>query len=52
VWFVVCQLGFGLVGGYVVARSTNISTMQSWHFADRAFVDAPGLLPPREDEPE
>jgi hypothetical protein len=52
IWFVACQLGFGLVGGYVVARSTNISTMQSWNFADRAFVEAPGLLPPREDEAE
>lgn len=52
VWFVACQLGFGLVGGYVVARSTSISTMQSWPLAERAFVDAPGLRPPREDEPE
>ena len=52
VWFVACQLGFGLAGGYVIARSTQIDTMQSWRLADRAFVDAPGLRPPREDEPE
>ncbi len=42
-WFVACQLGFGLVGGYVIARSTSISTMQSWTLAERAFVHTPGL---------
>ncbi len=42
-WFVVCQLGFGLVGGYVIARSTSIKTMQTWSLAERAFLDAPGI---------
>jgi hypothetical protein len=42
-WFVVAQLGFGLVGGYVIAHSTSIKTMQNWDFAERAFVHAPGL---------
>lgn len=42
-WFVACQLGFGLVGGFVIARSTSIRTMQSWTFADRLFVEAPGM---------
>lgn len=51
-WFVVCQLGFGLVGGYVIARSTSIKTMQSWSLAERAFVEAPGLHHAREDERE
>ncbi len=49
-WFVVCQLAFGLVGGYVIARSTSIKTMQSWPIAERAFLHAPGMHPPREDE--
>jgi len=49
-WFVACQLGFGLVGGYVIARSTSISTMQSWSLAERAFVEAPGVHPAREDD--
>jgi hypothetical protein len=40
-WFVVCQLGFGLVGGYVIARSTSIRTMQTWTLAERAFLEAP-----------
>lgn len=42
-WFVACQLGFGLVGGFIIARSTSIRTMQSWSLAERAFVDAPGI---------
>jgi hypothetical protein len=49
-WFVACQLAFGLVGGYVIARSTNIRTLQSRPFAERAFLEAPGVKPPREDE--
>jgi hypothetical protein len=49
-WFVVCQLAFGLVGGYFIARSTSIRTMQSWPIAERAFLHAPGVHPPREDE--
>ncbi|MDQ2711501.1 MAG: hypothetical protein M3Y72_10750 [Acidobacteriota bacterium] len=49
-WFVVCQLAFGLVGGYVIARSTSIKTMQSWPIAERAFLHAPGMHPPREDD--
>lgn len=51
-WFVACQLGFGLVGGYVIARSTSIKTMQSWTLAERAFVEAPGVSPPPEDHHE
>lgn len=42
-WFVACQLGFGLVGGFVIARSASIRTMQSWSLAERAFVEAPGM---------
>jgi hypothetical protein len=45
-WFIACQLGYGLVGGFVIARSTNIDTMRSLDFASRAFVHAPGLRPP------
>jgi hypothetical protein len=51
-WFVACQLGFGLVAGYVIARSTQIKTMQSWSLAERAFVEAPGVRPPREEDHE
>jgi hypothetical protein len=40
-WFIVCQLGFGLVGGYIIARSTSIRTMQTWSLAERAFLETP-----------
>ncbi len=49
-WFVACQLGFGLVCGYVVARSTSIKTMQSWSLAERAFVEAPGVRSADEED--
>ena len=42
-WFIACQLGFGLVCGYIIARSARIKTMQSWTFAERASLDAPGI---------
>jgi hypothetical protein len=51
-WFVACQLGFGLVGGFVIARTRKIDSMQSWGMAERAEIEAPGLSPEREDEPE
>jgi hypothetical protein len=49
-WFIACQLGYGLVAGYVIARSTNIRLMQSWDLAQRAFLHAPGLRPAREED--
>lgn len=48
-WFVACQLAFGLFGGYVIARSTNIHTMQALPLAERADLHAPGITPPRGD---
>ncbi|MGA8029475.1 MAG: hypothetical protein WB992_20220 [Bryobacteraceae bacterium] len=51
-WFVVCQLAFGLVGGYVIARSTSIQTMQTWSLAERAFVEAPGIRPAHKEDHE
>jgi hypothetical protein len=51
-WFVVCQLAYGLVGGYVIARSTSIKTMQTWTLAERAFLEAPGTHPPHGDDHE
>ncbi len=51
-WFIAAQLGYGLVGGYVIARSTKIHTMQSWDFARRASLHALGGGPGREDDYE
>jgi hypothetical protein len=50
VWFVVCQLGFGLVGGFVVARSQRIDTMQTWPLAHRMALEASGIEPPQPPE--
>lgn len=36
-WFVACQLAYGLVAGFFIARSAHISTAQSWDFAARAL---------------
>lgn len=49
-WFVACQLAFGLVGGYIIARSTSIRTMQSWTLEERAFIEAPGVRPSKEED--
>ncbi len=39
-WFVVCQVAFGMVGGFVVFKSGKIDTMQSWSLAERLGVEA------------
>src|SRR5690348_8214159 len=44
-WFVASQLAFGMIGGYVIARSQSIETMQSWSMAARAGLEAPLDLP-------
>jgi hypothetical protein len=49
-WFVVSQLAYSLIGGYVIARSTSIKTMQSWPLAERAFLHAPGVHPPPNED--
>ena len=42
-WFVASQIAFGLVAGFVIARSERVATMQSWPLAARAGIEAPGL---------
>lgn len=39
-WFVVCQIAFGLVTGYVVARSERIETRQTWPLAARIGIES------------
>ncbi len=39
-WFIVCQVAFGMVGGFVVFKSGKIDTMQSWSLAERLGVEA------------
>src|SRR6266513_2136343 len=44
-WFIVSQVAFGLITGYVVAHSKTVETAQAWPLAARAGVEAPGLIP-------
>ena len=49
-WFFLCQIGFGLTAGLVVARSERIRTFQHLPFVMRMGVEAPGVTPPKERE--
>lgn len=46
--FIVCQVAFGVVGGYVVFKSQKVETMQSWPLAAKLGVE--GLTETREGE--
>jgi hypothetical protein len=39
-WFLICQVSFGVVGGFVVFKSQKVETMQSWPLAQRLDVHA------------
>ena len=49
-WFVISQVGFGVVAGIVVARQSRIATSQRLPFAIRAGIEAPGAMPERRNE--
>jgi len=39
-WFIVCQVAFGVVGGYVVFKSEKVETLQSLPLAAKLGVEA------------
>ena len=43
-WFVISQIGFGVVAGIIVARQQRIQTWQYLPFAVRAGIEAPGAI--------
>jgi hypothetical protein len=43
-WFVVSQIGFGIVAGIVVSKQHRIHTWQHLPFAIRAGIEAPGAM--------
>ena len=43
-WFVLSQVGFGIVAGLVVSRQERIRTWQHLPFAVRAGIEAPGVM--------
>jgi hypothetical protein len=50
-WFVVTQIGFGVVAGAVVTRTARVRTFQFESFAVRAGIDTPGAREDGENQP-
>jgi hypothetical protein len=51
-WFLVSQVTFGLVAGWVVGKQVHIRTEQYLPFAARIGLETPGLMEEREDGPK
>ncbi len=49
-WFVLSQLGFGIVAGIVVSRQERIRTWQRLPFALRAGMESPGVVADKPEE--
>jgi hypothetical protein len=49
-WFVLSQIGFGVVAGLVVSRQQRIRTYQGLPFAVRAGIEAPGVMREKDQE--
>jgi hypothetical protein len=49
-WFVLSQIGFGVVAGLVVVRQQRIRTWQHLPFALRAGIEAPGAMREKDQE--
>ena len=49
-WFVLSQMGFGLVAGLVVARQERIGTRQPAPLVVRMGIEAPGLIEEHQEE--
>lgn len=43
-WFIASQVAFGLVAGWVIARTEPIRTMQTWPLAARAGIESPAVF--------
>ena len=43
-WFVLSQVGFGIVAGIIVSRQERVRTWQYLPFAVRAGIEAPGVM--------
>jgi hypothetical protein len=48
-WFILCQIAFGAVAGFVVNQTERVHTMQHLPFAARAGIEARGLVEKREE---
>ena len=43
-WFIVCQIAFGAVAGFVVNLTEQVHTLQHMPFAVRTGIETPGLV--------
>jgi hypothetical protein len=50
-WFIASQVAFGMTGGFVIARSERIETMQTWPMAARAGLETPEVDPEQGQTP-
>jgi hypothetical protein len=48
-WFMASQAAFGIVAGIVVMQQSRIPTRENLSFALRAGIEAPGIIPPRNE---
>jgi hypothetical protein len=48
-WFILCQIAFGAVAGFVVNQTERVHTLQHLPFAVRTGIEAPGLEGERKD---
>jgi len=48
-WFILCQIAFGAVAGFVVDRTERVRTLQHLPFAIRSGIESPGLGERSED---
>jgi hypothetical protein len=48
-WFMASQFAFGIVAGLVVVRQSRVRTRENLPFFLRAGIEAPGVMPPREN---
>jgi hypothetical protein len=49
-WFIFCQIAFGIAAGLVVAIQERIPTRQSVPLLVRLGIEAPGLMQEHEEE--
>src|SRR5262249_19319131 len=49
-WFVLSQVGFGVVAGIIVSRQERVRTHQHLPFAIRAGIEAPGIVEDKGEE--
>ena len=49
-WFVITQMGFGIVAGIVVSKQERVRTWQHLPFAIRAGMEAPGAMDEKNEE--